>query len=297
MSEGRKIFGQELSRMRTERGISLEEMASATKVRAVLLRALEEGRFEDLPPAVFVEGYLKACARFLGADPKPLLERYRNVAGVLSMNPPLAQTLRPSREEPGGIRWLKWVGAFLLLGGLSWASYVLFKQMETASSMTEPSAKTSRVSEEAPLASGEHPAESAPLTEARVVPKAATSQSSGAIPTPLPPVTLAAPPSSVPEPGTPDTESEKVTEPQGDLVLLAREACWCEIWADGKRTLYRQVAPGERLGLAGRRFKVSLGNAGAVELHFRGVRVTLPAGEGQVVRGLDLPPREETPRP
>lgn len=297
MSEGRKVFGQELNRLRTERGVSLEELASATKVRAVLLRALEEGRFEDLPPAVFVEGYLKACARFLGADPKPLLERYRNVAGAPSLSPPLAQTVPALQEKPGGTRWLKWVGAILLLGGLSWASYMMIEQSKTSSIVTEPSPAATRGTEVPPRVAEEHPAGSAPLAEPQPPHEAAASEAGGDVSTPMPPATAAPPPSAIPEPSEPAAEIAKVADPTGDLVLLARGACWCEIWADGKRTLYRQVAPGERLGFSGRRFKVNLGNAGAVELRFRGVRVALPAGEGQVVKGLDLPAPETSPQP
>ncbi|OYW05981.1 MAG: hypothetical protein B7X11_01425 [Acidobacteria bacterium 37-65-4] len=114
---------------------------------------------------------------------------------------------------------------------------------------------------------------------------------------PPPSATAAAPPLTVAEPPEPLAEKANVADPSGDLVLIAKDSCWCEIWADGKRALYRQVSPGERLGLSGRRFKVNLGNAGAVELHFRGARVALPAGEGRVVKGLNLPDIEETPRP
>ena len=297
MSEGRKIFGQELSRLRTERGVSLEELASATKVRAVLLRALEEGRFEDLPPAVFVEGYLKACARFLDAKPEPLLERYRTVAGVPSLSAPSAQTFRAAQAEPGGSRWLGWVGAILLVGGLSWASYVLIEQWRTSSIVIEPSAASSSGAEEPPPVSEEHPAGSAPLAQPQPAREPAASEAGGAVTATLQSVPSAAPPSAVPESPEPATETPTLADPSGDLVLLAREACWCEIWADGQRILYRQVAPGERLGLSGRRFKVNLGNAGAVELRFRGVRVALPAGEGQVVKGLDLPAPEASPQP
>ncbi|OYW05980.1 MAG: hypothetical protein B7X11_01420 [Acidobacteria bacterium 37-65-4] len=153
MSEGRKTFGQELNHLRTERGVTLEELASATKVRTVLLSALEEGRFDELPPAVFVEGYLKACIRFLGADPKPWLERYRNLAGVSSSSDTLPLVFQAPYEEPGVSRWLKWTGGLLLLGSLAFASYVLMKQMVSTSQMTESSAPAPRRAREVPAAS------------------------------------------------------------------------------------------------------------------------------------------------
>jgi len=289
MIEGRKAFGQDLNRLRTERGVSLDELASATKVRAILLHALEEGRFDDLPPAVFVEGYIKACARFLQADPEPLIECYRNLAGVPPTSIPLPPVSPIRPEDRGDGRWLKWGGVCLLLGGLALASYLLIGWMESSYPVSEPSFQISRGEGKAPRAPSE------PLPEAQSGPETAPQPDSAAL---VPPTDGAAsPPAVPPEPPVPIADGVKTPQPVGDLVLVANAACWCEIWADGERALYREMAAGERLALSGRRFKVNLGNAGAVELLFHGARVTLPAGEGRVVKGLDLPASGEPQQP
>ncbi len=289
MIEGRKALGQDLNRLRTERGVSLDELAAATKVRATLLHALEEGRFEDLPPAVFVEGYIKACARFLQTDPKPLTERYRHLAGATQASTPLPPVSPIQPEERAEGRWLRWGGVCLLLGGLALGSYLLMGWMETSYPVSEPSAPISRRTRDLSSVPKE------PNPAAQPGPDVNAQPASGDVP---PPIEGAAPPPlDLAQTAAVTPEGAKAPEPAGDLVIAASAACWCEIWADGKRALYREVAAGERLALTGRRFTVNLGNAGAVELLFHGARVELPAGEGQVVKGLGLPAAEEPQRP
>ena len=78
---------------------------------------------------------------------------------------------------------------------------------------------------------------------------------------------------------------------------MASGPCWCEIWADGNRSLYRQVAAGEKVGLQGKRFRVNLGNTGAIQLYYKGTKVPLPPGEGRVLKDLELPSRAEITTP
>ncbi|MDP3016614.1 MAG: helix-turn-helix transcriptional regulator [Deltaproteobacteria bacterium] len=58
------------------RNLSLEEATKFTKIREHFLRAIEEDRYELLPPAVYVKGFLTVYARYLGLDPKDVVLRY-----------------------------------------------------------------------------------------------------------------------------------------------------------------------------------------------------------------------------
>jgi flagellar biosynthesis protein FlhG len=60
--------GARLRRSRLVRGVELEAMAAATKITPTYLRFLEEDRFDDLPAAVYVRGFVAAYARHLGLD-------------------------------------------------------------------------------------------------------------------------------------------------------------------------------------------------------------------------------------
>ncbi|MGA3212306.1 MAG: RodZ domain-containing protein [Terriglobales bacterium] len=69
-------FGDRLRREREMRGVSLEEMASATKIGTRALRALEREEFEKLPGGIFNKGFVRAYARFLGMDEEQSVADY-----------------------------------------------------------------------------------------------------------------------------------------------------------------------------------------------------------------------------
>ncbi len=70
-------FGSYLKRERELRGISLEEISNATKIRKSILDAIENDRVEELPSEIFVIGFIKAYARHIGLDPEDVVTRYR----------------------------------------------------------------------------------------------------------------------------------------------------------------------------------------------------------------------------
>jgi hypothetical protein len=60
--------GAALRRTRLARGLEIEQITEVTKVKPVYLRCIEEERFEALPAAVYVRGFVAAYARCLGLD-------------------------------------------------------------------------------------------------------------------------------------------------------------------------------------------------------------------------------------
>lgn len=77
-------FGESLRRERELRGITLPELASATKITIRHLRALEQDQFEQLPGGVFNRGFVRAVARYMNLD-----EHYW-----------VGEFVRAAREEP-----------------------------------------------------------------------------------------------------------------------------------------------------------------------------------------------------
>jgi cytoskeleton protein RodZ len=61
-------IGQLLKEEREERAISLSDVSEALYVRKSVVAALESGRWELLPHQVYVKGYVKQYARYLGVD-------------------------------------------------------------------------------------------------------------------------------------------------------------------------------------------------------------------------------------
>ncbi len=73
--ENIKTLGEYLRRKRESKDLSLEDVATHIKIHAKYLGALEEGRDQDLPDAVYKELFLKAYSDYLGVSLDELLLR------------------------------------------------------------------------------------------------------------------------------------------------------------------------------------------------------------------------------
>lgn len=76
-------------------------------------------------------------------------------------------------------------------------------------------------------------------------------------------------------------------------MLKCTQSCWIELWADGKRLLYREAVSGETLVFNGPRFRFNIGNAAGVQVTWKGQPVALPLAKGRVVKNFVLPPQSE----
>jgi transcriptional regulator with XRE-family HTH domain len=68
----RAQFGAVLAQRRREKGLSLRDVEQATKIRTRYLEGLEREDYSVLPDAVYVQGFLKTYANFLGLDGEQL---------------------------------------------------------------------------------------------------------------------------------------------------------------------------------------------------------------------------------
>ncbi len=93
-----------------------EEVASATKIPATLISALEGGQVERLPGRVFVLNYIRAYAKVIGLAPDEAVLRYEEVSSNGQPGSAASEPLKPGRMKKGlGIG--PWVIAVLLLLG------------------------------------------------------------------------------------------------------------------------------------------------------------------------------------
>lgn len=85
-------LGEFLRQERERRGITIEQVASATKVGVRTLHSLEADQYSELPAKPFVRGFVTSYCRFIGLDPKEILGRYEEFIGVKVAE-------RPNRES------------------------------------------------------------------------------------------------------------------------------------------------------------------------------------------------------
>jgi len=75
---------------RREKGISLDEIANATKISIRSLRAIEECDFRKLPGGIYNTSYIRQYARAVDVDESELVAVYQESAAMAS-NPPTAR--------------------------------------------------------------------------------------------------------------------------------------------------------------------------------------------------------------
>jgi len=243
-------LGSYLRALREARQGSLEEMARSTRVSVHQLEALECGSFAELPAPVFVKGFIRAYCHFLGESPDEALGRYRDMLG---------QRLAPEARPPAPRAAPAWSGSPIFI---SLILLVVFGLGLLAVNLGFRRGSKPAVPDLAPRAKVEAP-------------------SPAAIP-PAPGATSAPPVASA------DATAGGPTAQR--LLVKALEATWIRIQPDDRGAVEELLAPGAtREWTAEKRFLLTVGNAGGIEIELNG-RLMPPLGaRGAVIRQLELP--------
>jgi cytoskeleton protein RodZ len=308
-------FGDRLRREREQRGISLDDIALTTKIRAGLLQALEEEKFDRLPGGIFNKGFVRAYARHLGLDEDQLVADYLVASGEGPVRRP-GETSTPARgevpepriqlvrEDPepqseSGNSLSNWgilAGLLVLVvvGLVAWVYYHREKQSENLPS-SEPAAVTEPASRPSsnPAPSNQTPASPTPAPNAGAqttsAPPAATSSAGSAQKSDNP---APAPSLAVNATGT------------FTVRLKADEDCWLQITSDGKTEEVTMDAGFEKAVTARDRVTVRAGSVGALAISFNGSKLPSQGDYGQVKtlvfgpQGLQPPaPKPMSPPP
>lgn len=244
--------GELLRAEREKQSLTVKDIEKATSIRAIYIQAIEDGKYDVLPGEVYLKGFIRNYASFLGLNPQQALEVYRE---SLAPQPPqqsqTPQTPAPSappaaamppkveagREEKGGSSLGRWVIVLVVLAVVVGAAWAAFNHMN------QPPA-----------------------------------------PQPKPPQVQVQPapaPAPVPAPTTPVPAPAAKT-----IVVVAKYSadCWTRVTADG-RELYEGIPRvGETFTWnANQTMTVHLGNAAGVDLTYNGQPQGRLGGDGDVI--------------
>lgn len=75
-------LGEKLRNLRDEKRMSLGEVSRATRIQVKYLEYLEAGAYGKLPVDVYVKGFLRGYAQFLGVDDSILMRLYEKEKGI-----------------------------------------------------------------------------------------------------------------------------------------------------------------------------------------------------------------------
>lgn len=93
-------IGNTLREARIRRKIEISAVEDAIKIRSKYLRALEAEEFDALPEPAYVKTFLRTYAIYLGLDPHPLVDKYRDqFEKIEEYEPAPLQTIPEPRER------------------------------------------------------------------------------------------------------------------------------------------------------------------------------------------------------
>ena len=270
--------GAMLRAARESRGLHIAALAAAIKVSPRKLEALEADRHGDLPDMTFTRALAQTVCRALKVDAEPVLARLPQAGDMAMLSQVGAGLNAPFREAPGSRapgdynllrKPMFWATLAVLLGALALA--LVPEQWMSWRTAGAPTMKSLQV---------------APA----MLPSAA------AVPEPTPTVAASAPAvaqvetvHSAPPPAA-GAAPIATDSPAGVLAIRTTADSWVEVEdARGQMLLSRTVRPGEAVGLDGAMpLRVTIGNAGATQLTFRGQVVDIAASTRENVARLQL---------
>ena len=214
--------GAALAAERRAQRQTVEQVASATRIRRGHVEAIERDDLAALPGAIYARGYIRAYALHLGLDPEPLLARLAQPAAPAAAARPALSLARLAPRLPAGlVVTAPMVMAAALVAGIAlFASYAWY---ELRSAQLEASP--------APVATAVSPP---PIASPAPLPSAAAGADPAA-PATLHPIAIA---------------------------IKATELVWVQVTVDGKPAYGaagRMLQPGTEDVFVGQKVKISAG--------------------------------------
>jgi cytoskeletal protein RodZ len=128
------------------RGISLDEISSATRIGTRFLEAMENEQWNLLPGGVFNRGFVRAVAHHLGLDEESLIAEYTLATGDQAVSS--SSVARESAMPETAGRWVSLILIVVVAAGLvfgawyGWRKYIAHRNVTHSSSLLDPGGKT-----------------------------------------------------------------------------------------------------------------------------------------------------------
>ena len=281
-------ISETLRQARLRSGADLDNLAAKTKINSRYLRAIEAGEFDKLPSGIFARMFVKQYADALGLDGASFADEFQRTSEFGNYAPPSMETIADTRTNfhpnvrgfstlrdrserlTGALSALIWMVAAILVCAAVYYVLMHFPAREAG-------AASPTVVVKAPSA----PRRSAP-SEQTSRQQAPAAQPDGST------VTPGVKPDNVPEtasaPATPPPPSAMPIQ----VMMKATEVVWVTAIADGKTVVSEALQPGaSKVVEAEKGARITLGNAGGVEITFNGKKLE-PFGPSGQVRTIDF---------
>lgn len=280
-------LGRLLKRTREERQIEIDEAFRVTRIRRHTLEALENERWDELPSQVFVKGFLKTYAEFLGLSKEMVLELYERISPTEGDKSELLKQVSPRRKRRPltvilSLLALVFIASIVYLNRVDVSLVDKISQYLRTGAPVEEEKKTAvreemgaRVTadeEKPPLRSvGEREEEREALARPESVEEA-----------------------DLTEIATVDQQQEeKPPSPRFILTANVRSRTWIAIFVDDQPVKEYLFQPGDTMTWTAQKgFDILVGNAGGIDFSLNGTEIGTLGTEGKVVR-VKLPKADQ----
>lgn len=300
--------GEFFRQVRETKGLTIDEVASKTRIRSDFVKALEDSNFAKLPDQVFARGFVRSYARSLGLDEEDAIQRFAESAGAFYEKQGERERLRQRQLEEDRRRRSnrKAVGIAIMAAVLT---LIFLLSREQSSIMVRRSAPDTTSSRRAVAVKDSQE------TQPRTQPDTQPTSGAAKLPDP-PPLTLKPQPEKAPVSTTApvarkqdplvSSASPAVGLSEGPLAglsiegpirsdeplvldLEATELSWVVVQIDAGSPQEALLRPGEKAQWKAQdQFTVTLGNAGGIRAELNG-KPQRPFGpSGKVVRDVVL---------
>ncbi|MBV8490305.1 MAG: helix-turn-helix domain-containing protein [Candidatus Eremiobacteraeota bacterium] len=271
-------LGERFRAAREARGLSLSDVSEQIRIRSVYLAAIEDENWPSIGAPVYIRGFLRTYARFLGLDPEDVVAAFNGAPAAApgarpaaapesapapsytrSVGPPAAPVEPPRRRGSLAI-WAAGLVALLLVGFVVYNEWMFRHQGNPA--VAESSASASP----------------APSTSS------ATPEPS---PTPAPGIGVASSAAlsaaMEEEASLAESASTEVADGPNTLDLTLTAPSWLRITVDGNVSMEGTFPAGTSKTFHGKSASVRVGNAGGVVIRIDGKDVGKLGHPGDVV--------------
>jgi cytoskeleton protein RodZ len=259
-------FGTRLRVAREQRGITLRQIASATKISVRVLEALERNDISRLPGGIFGRAFVRSYAIEVGLDPEATIADF--VVQFPQDSVIVGHPASDRTEDHAAVESeRRTAGTFLSLLAVS---------IPIAAGVLYFGTAGRRAGSEAPVPVTVEAAAPAPAPKPAVdLPAPVSAASTPAITPGAVPATAPSKPAAAPRP----PDDDPLT-----IALSVKRPCWVSATVDGKKVVDRLLQPGERTTIEVRREMVlTAGDAAAISMTLNGADAKSLGKAGEVV--------------
>jgi len=246
-------LGERFRAAREARGLTLSDVAEHIRIRSVYLAAIEDENWASIGAPVYIRGFLRTYARFLGLDPEEVVAEFNGAASAPPAPvpsapgaPPKTTYLADEQAPARGLSPLIWIASLVAVVLIAVVVYneAMLRTRQTAAALPSTTSNTSVAASATPT----------PAASATALAVAAN---------PTPDGTASASPSLSP---TASPSGSPGAAGPNSLEVVVSAPSWLRVTVDGNVSMEGTFPAGTVRQFHGKTASLRIGNAGGVEI-------------------------------